>query len=461
MRYFYAQKGQQHGPVSFEELKRLADRDEIKRRDRVWCKGMTPWQPAASVAGLFDDLPPDLKPDLASDVPPPLRVEDPRERSRPRNDSKLPPPPTVDHAASRDSTTMADVATAQTGPKPPSSKVGRKFVYFSAALVALLSGAVALAWPTIKQKLIESAVACARSGAADQLSWRIAVIGDPHMVNRLLREACSYERSENVTFLLARGGDPNAATDGGLSPLVIVLSNVVLQGSTPERMGIFRTLLDAGANPNVTDVEGNTPLHLLANSCSPAALEIAHLLLQKGACVDVTNKLGLTPLSFALSNCVSIVPPLSPGTGKLVGRWLCSNNDGLLTFKVSPADGDQSLHVFAERDSKYVPGASAEVSFEGSKLRLVVQLTESMEMEKQGAVYGSYAVDQALGIRPSPTPGPVRVTSQYDLIYEVRGDRLSGACSGSKYSGPVSFQRVGPELDPYQYNNNYYFNGGK
>jgi|SRR5579862_1491156 len=58
--YFYVVNGKQNGPISFEELRELAVRDQLKRPDRIWCKGMEKWQPAGSIAELFDDLPPDL-----------------------------------------------------------------------------------------------------------------------------------------------------------------------------------------------------------------------------------------------------------------------------------------------------------------------------------------------------------------------------------------------------------------
>jgi len=59
--FSYVAGKKQHGPVSFEELKQLAVRDKLKRRDKVWCKSMTAWQQADAVSELFDDLPPDLE----------------------------------------------------------------------------------------------------------------------------------------------------------------------------------------------------------------------------------------------------------------------------------------------------------------------------------------------------------------------------------------------------------------
>lgn len=76
--YYYARDGKRNGPVSLEALKDLALKDELKRQDRIWCKGMQGWQPAGSVDKLFDDVPPDLEDDALLQEPPPL----PREESR-------------------------------------------------------------------------------------------------------------------------------------------------------------------------------------------------------------------------------------------------------------------------------------------------------------------------------------------------------------------------------------------
>jgi uncharacterized protein len=56
-------------------------------------------------------------------------------------------------------------------------------------------------------------------------------------------------------------------------------------------------MLLKGANPNVKDSQGLTPLHLAA---SIGWIEGAQLLLQKGALVDATNNSGETPLILAV-----------------------------------------------------------------------------------------------------------------------------------------------------------------
>ena len=55
-------------------------------------------------------------------------------------------------------------------------------------------------------------------------------------------------------------------------------------------------LLDAGANPNASDKEDNTPLHL---ACCSGAKKTSLCLLSKGASLSHPNKFGQTPLDIA------------------------------------------------------------------------------------------------------------------------------------------------------------------
>ncbi|MCB1887501.1 MAG: ankyrin repeat domain-containing protein [Rhodocyclaceae bacterium] len=70
-------------------------------------------------------------------------------------------------------------------------------------------------------------------------------------------------------------------------------------------------LLDAGADPNAADAEGNTPLHLLAGARPSAdAVDLAKSLLAYGADATLTNALGRTPVKVLEVSATRTISPL-------------------------------------------------------------------------------------------------------------------------------------------------------
>ena len=51
--WYYSKGGQQHGPVSPQELKNLAQDGTLQSRDLVWKDGMTDWVPVTQIKGLL------------------------------------------------------------------------------------------------------------------------------------------------------------------------------------------------------------------------------------------------------------------------------------------------------------------------------------------------------------------------------------------------------------------------
>jgi ankyrin repeat protein len=94
-----------------------------------------------------------------------------------------------------------------------------------------------------------------------------------------------------VDQLLAGGADPNAqTTPQGTTPL--------LQATEFGRIGIVRSLLAAGADVNLPDAQGSTPLMLAARTTP----ELVPVLVERGAHVDDVDTRGFTALLEAASN---------------------------------------------------------------------------------------------------------------------------------------------------------------
>ncbi len=53
MDWYYAEQGQQRGPVAFEELQALAASGRLRPSDLVWREGLPEWVPASTQPGLF------------------------------------------------------------------------------------------------------------------------------------------------------------------------------------------------------------------------------------------------------------------------------------------------------------------------------------------------------------------------------------------------------------------------
>lgn len=83
MTWYFAKDGVQQGPVSEEQIKRMARDGSLRREDLVWREGMAAWQPASEAgvefplpSGPSGSLPPPPPPQYVAPpqyLPPPTR----------------------------------------------------------------------------------------------------------------------------------------------------------------------------------------------------------------------------------------------------------------------------------------------------------------------------------------------------------------------------------------------------
>jgi len=94
--------------------------------------------------------------------------------------------------------------------------------------------------------------------------------------------------AERIKKLLEEGADPNIRDGDGNTPLHFAASKGCAE--------VAKLLLRHGADPNAQDKNGETPLHVAA---SEGHVDVVRLLLEHGADPSIRNKDGKSPLDLA------------------------------------------------------------------------------------------------------------------------------------------------------------------
>jgi ankyrin repeat protein len=105
---------------------------------------------------------------------------------------------------------------------------------------------------------------------------------------KLLNYASVRGYLEVVKLLLEMGADVNIIDDDGRTPLNCALKN--------RHVEVAKLLLDEGADVNIPNNSGWTPLNYASED---GHVEVVKLLLEKGADVNIPNNSGWTPLNYA------------------------------------------------------------------------------------------------------------------------------------------------------------------
>ena len=104
---------------------------------------------------------------------------------------------------------------------------------------------------------------------------------------------------ELTARLLRIGADPDITDEVGETPLHVASSFAFMQNNRA-RTELVRTLLDSGANPNLRDHRGHTPLHAALRSMRSLGvnLETVKLLVDAGADPGIADHDGVLPFDI-------------------------------------------------------------------------------------------------------------------------------------------------------------------
>ncbi|CAG5131373.1 unnamed protein product [Candidula unifasciata] len=134
-------------------------------------------------------------------------------------------------------------------------------------------------------------------------------LGVPCISDRQLLTAVRNADSSKVLHYLEEGADPNVSDSKGRTPLHIAAS----QGLSD----IASHLLSWRADPNRKDILENTPLHLAA--CR-GDTRVVNILLRNGANINLKDGVGRTPLCIVQSRLGTLRRDRSISTDKLISE---------------------------------------------------------------------------------------------------------------------------------------------
>lgn len=119
---------------------------------------------------------------------------------------------------------------------------------------------------------------------------------DPNSGFTVLMLAANVGKAEAAEALIEGGADPNARDASGKTPL--------LYASVTPQTEVIKTLLKFRADPNAVDQqESVTPLHVIIRGAQPGSVDAVSVLVANGANLELADSKGVTPLLLAVRSC--------------------------------------------------------------------------------------------------------------------------------------------------------------
>ncbi|CAB0042261.1 unnamed protein product [Trichogramma brassicae] len=127
--------------------------------------------------------------------------------------------------------------------------------------------------------------------SCDIYNWPLEINAQDHSGNTPLHLSL-HNSCRNVTYsLLENGANPNLANKKGMTPLHSALTKNNIDSD------LIATMLRKDGDPNLADEQGMTPLHLAVKMKNQDSIE---MMLERGGNLNSANKKGMTPFHFAL-----------------------------------------------------------------------------------------------------------------------------------------------------------------
>ncbi|KAL8697209.1 MAG: hypothetical protein Q9201_007244 [Fulgogasparrea decipioides] len=229
--------------------------------------------------------------------------------------------------------------------------------------------------------------AAAEAGEVDSIHELLAVGVDVNIRDKHGRVPliCAADNSHTnaMRALLEGGADVNYSWENEVTPLFLMVEF----NNRPE---VIRTLLTYHANPNVPNMLGYVPLHVVAMSRDEEDdQEVARLLLEHGAEINFPNQLGHTALHFAAArNNVNLVQLLLK-KGAHVNAETVDGTTAL--YAAVSASKAETTRILLDN------GADMGLADDGTRLEFSLSEKQELEMLLEAGFDGNRAHKSALG----------------------------------------------------------------